>query len=1009
MRSKKRMLIALALTFIGALIFACSCKTENDTGGAEMPAKYDESNFKGSGIIGVPDIFDRVGYGAESYYTFSDDGSVALKNNFYAPLKNSRTDEGIIVETTLSRADGESSATQSPLTGAVYFYADITRYRVYVVGEKAEYSYLVINGIERSGGTTVNHERRYRIPLPAYKTGERITVKIVLVKGECDLTLTTEASRIYYKITEETPYEATSGFETSLSDFFGEGKKAVGLESLDVSAVFNDISFTLGNDAANGELDRQMLTVGVVNMSDGENSDVGGRVVVSEEKPARGSSVTVTVSIKSGYYLESLKINGENRKNRLVANKANNVETYSYDIGGIQTDTVVTAVFKSGEEKKYRVSGEYSYSSGKYDEASGKCLNDGDELSVSAGIYSGTACDGNFEIYLPDGEYFITLESEFFPSETETVTVCGDDVDNVDITFGKLKFSTEMRFNADDSVTFSANNSVRMIEGAVADEGFVFEYMVKGGVGSWFNTGGLYITYDDKATAGGKEVDVVNFDYIFVYNTSKQAEVVLIQQIKRSDNGPAYLTSYPYTDLRNPIKVTIAYYNGSYYFAFDDKYAIEINKSTELNTQQGTLDTQKFFGAKTRRLGLRNYDSAATFSSVSYKLGDAAAVAEIAAMKAKYALKTSDGGSAKFVEKGVTLSGNSCRKTIGKEMSVVIRPNNGKYVDEFTVDGVNKKSLLQGPYLEYDENGENAKRIYRYDFSVEKGGGGISVTFNDSEKTYAVKGSYSSENGNNKAIVYTDGGYTGTAENGLFSIKLPVGTHILIFESPDGLLATKKVTVDGERDYSGSIGEIKLSRVSLETGTGIEENNDGKYVMRYGSGNDFHYFIAGGERISVAGAFSVEFTMQNNASAAFYKSCAFFAQKGSTTNSLFILGQGKGALIALYDPNCGNNPDGSAFYTIDKAEYSETALTKVKIAYYKNAYYISFDGAAPIKISRKDMAKLLYADQISDEFFSCGIRTLGIRIKDTGATVGDINLRLGETNTLKAINAMSGK
>ena len=1006
MKITKIKLLVLAFFAVVTTVCFASCGSGGNGGGASAPsAKYDESGFEGSGMIGIPDMFDRVGYGTEKSYIFGSDGSVSLSGNFYAPLKNSKTKEGIVVETTVSRADGQSEATGSPLTGAVFFLASGTRYRLYVTGENAEYSYLTINGIKSSGGSSVSYERRYKIPLIGYKTGESLKLKVVLINGECDVTLDAGASRIYYKITNKTPYESTSGFETSLTDFFGDGEKAIGLESLDVSANFKDTVFVTGDEYANTEIDRQKLFVSVANVLDGQNSSAGGSVSVSEDRPLRGESLKASVTLKEGYYLESLKVNGENVKNRLVAEEGADNEKYVYEIAGIQTDTLITATFKSGEEQKYLVSGEYSYSSGTYDELGERCINDGDELTVTAGIYKGTAANGTFEIYLPDGEHFINIESLMFPAAEKAVTVYGAEQSDVQIAFEKLKFSPEMRFNDDNSVTFSAQRSVRMIEGAVADEGFVFEYTVKGGVGAWFNTGGLYILYDDKITTDGKEVSTVNFDWLFVYNTSKCAEVVLIQEITRSDNGPAYLTSYPYADLKSPIKVTVVYYNESYYFAFDDKYTVEINKSTELNEAQGKLNAEKFFGAKTRRLGLKNYDSAATFSSISYRLGNAAAKAEIEAMKAKYTLKTAAGGSAKFTEKGVTLVGSSIRRSVGNDLSVIVEPDNGKYVDGFIVDGEDKRSLLQGPYIEYDGNGENARRVYRYDFSAEKGDKIISVTFADSEKKYVVQGSYKTESGGGDVIVKASGGYTGRAEKGKFSIGLPSGTHTVYFRSADGQIATRKVEV---RDSDVELGEVELSLITIESGAGLTETEKGTYSMRYGAGNDYHYFVAGGERVNIADSFVVEFTMQNEASSMFYRSCALFAAKGKTTNALFILKQGKNALIGLHDPAAGNNPDGSAYYEVKNAEYSETEATKVKIAFYKNAYYISFGAASPIRISSEDIEKLLYPEQITNEFFSCGIRTLGIRIKDAGATVSEISVKPGEEDAKAAVNAMAG-
>ncbi|MDE7373270.1 MAG: hypothetical protein K2N18_04325, partial [Clostridia bacterium] len=368
-----------------------------------------------------------VGYGPLSSYEFFEDGSVALNSKFYAPLKNSRTGEGFVASLSVERRDGVFDVmTESANTGALLVITDDksldirTRHRIYVVGVDDETSYLIVSGVETSSGSTTYYERRYLIPLGGYCTGAPLKMQAAYYKNAYYITVTDgEGTSIFKKIDKDTAFTENPGFSSNMKSFFESEKveRVLGLESLDYKAKFSSVEFKLGDANAAPYAVVPKHTVTAVN-----TTPDGGSISVSDENPYKGEAVTVTVKPNDGYYLSTFTVDGVNSKYRLYRAAEG---AYEYEIIGVQKDMSVEVVYAEGTETTYAVTGTYAYTSGMYNSVTDKFENEGDEVSVSAGIYEGTAENGTFGINLPAEYCEIKLSSKKFPAAEKAVTIEG--------------------------------------------------------------------------------------------------------------------------------------------------------------------------------------------------------------------------------------------------------------------------------------------------------------------------------------------------------------------------------------------------------------------------------------------------------------------------------------------------------------------------------------------------------------------------------------------------------
>lgn len=962
----------------------CVLGRDADAGEAQNAA-MDTGAFQGSGIVGIPDLLDMVGYGSMSSYEYDEEGGVALQANFFAPLRGSNAEGAFVAEATISRADGVYDVmTEAANTGAISVLTEHVRHRIYVVGVDDETSYIVVNGAQKQayGNNYDYFERRYPIPLGGYCTGAPIEMQVVYYRNTYYIKLETNGSTVFTSIDRNTDFIENSSFPSTMSEFFAEGERTLCLESLDLRAHFGNISFTLGESAESSILRTQC------HVSTTNSSPEGGMLTVSDPNPMRGKTVLVTLKPNGGYYLDKFTVNGVDMKGKLSLAEDG---AYQYSIIAIQEDTAIRATYKAGVEEKYLVTGSYSYSSGVYEKGIG-IINEGDEITVTAGIYTGTAQGGHFEIELPNGRFTIELQSEMFPAATKDVFVHGGTADAGDICFKRINFDPVVSYNANDSVTFSASRTTRLFENVSAEEGFVVNFTVTGGTTGWFRTGGLVMEYDTRNSAG---IPVVYYDYIFFYNTGSIAEAVLVQSSTRWDNGPVARTTYPYADLLSPLKVTVAYYDGTFHFILDDIYVFRIDKTSALDRTQGpSFDADDFFGAKTRRLGLRSYDSAATFADVSYQLGDDAAQQVIAETKGAVTATAGEGGnvSVKTLTGAAVPSGTIY--DIGTEVVLTVTPEQGKFIQKLTLNGEDKTSLLSGPFKQAD--GTSFYKLYT---KVTRNGLNFHATFKDTEAKHAVTGKVAFAEGLSATnVTLQANGYTGTVESGNFSIDLPDGTFVLTFADEKGNFATKEVTVAGKAVNAGIVTIVPFG---LTNDVGLVKEGD-SYTLQRATGGIYHPLA--GDIVASEG-FAVTFTVQGSASEAWYNCLGFYFVKNGVTYSICIRDNNGEALVGLLQSDAGTSAGAMYYYT--HRPYNITEPLEISIVYYREVFYIAFgDFAFTVSAGNYSNSVFSHPEQITKEFFTAGYRSLGFRAMDTGGTLSNVSYVLGDEATYERMQTL---
>ena len=899
---------------------------------------------------------------------------VARKN---VPLRYSRTAKGFRASVSVERKDGEFDImTSSWNTGGLFVKTENIRHRIFVVGIDSDTSYLIVAGTcKQAYGTNYDFfERRYVVPLKDYCTGAPLDLEVVYYKNAYYITMQDGKQSVFKKIDADTPFTEVTGVSSEMTEFFEDGERILGLETLDVPIRFSNVVFKTGNKAAKAAVTDEVHDITVKNKNKNK-----GSVEVSAKEVPKGEAAVIDVKPNEGCYLKTFTVNGMDCKGFI---EMNDEGKYQYTIVGIQSDTVIEAKFASGEETKYLVTGNFTYTSGDSNAVTDSCENSGDTVSIKAGMYQGTVKeDGRFEIELPKGVFKLQLQSEHYPATTKKIVVTDEPVEVGEIQFKRLKFTTDVSYNADDSLTMSTNRSSYKFDEAAVEDGWVVHYTVQGAVGGWFNTGGLYIENSDGS-----------WDAIFIYSRGGKAEVVMIESDQRYDNGPVYRTSYDYASCLESLDVTIAYYRKTYHVILGDSYACSIDATTALDTTQGTL-TEEFFANKPRLLGLRNYDSAATFSNLKFERGVDAVWKVILSKNVNVQVTAGAGGAVSLLSNGQTLPLESVQ-TIGTNIACEISTQPGYYIDAFTNNKKDVRSQLTGPFE------KDGKTVYLYNFKVAKGGQNMKVTFTKNAPTLqTVSGSYSYAEGLSQSpISVTSGGYVGTVKDGKYSISLPTGTHIITLRDANGVYATKEVVV---KDKSVSDADVVMQKLDYQGEQGVTVAGKSFTVARAG-GFNYKYFP---NELVASDAFAVSYTV-NGTGTRWFNGGGLFFEKDGVKYTIFVKASSGKATIMLLQPNVGSSY-GSANYYSDYTYGTNEQELKVTVVYYNETLYIQLGNGAFYKFhTPSDMSK--YPDQIDNTLFSVGYRKLGFASLDESATFKDVTYVLGNENVKKLYSHVIG-
>ena len=206
-----------------------------------------------------------------------------------------------------------------------------------------------------------------------------------------------------------------------------------------------------------------------------------------------------------------------------------------------------------------------------------------------------------------------------------------------------------LTFNGD-SVSFSERKMMRTFKDGVAEEGFVVSYTVQGDNPdyTWVDSGGLYIelmgetVVVDEATNQTEALyhDIVIFQDPATYGQPTIASNACVWIVENgvathggTEEGAGFRTDMSFVLSRNPVQVKIVYYNEAYYFMLDKTCKVKIDANTTFNNAERFVNKDKFFKAGKRKLGFRTAMTPATYSKISYELGNDAALSALQSMK----------------------------------------------------------------------------------------------------------------------------------------------------------------------------------------------------------------------------------------------------------------------------------------------------------------------------------------------------------------------------------------
>ena len=195
----------------------------------------------------------------------------------------------------------------------------------------------------------------------------------------------------------------------------------------------------------------------------------------------------------------------------------------------------------------------------------------------------------------------------------------------------------------EDSVSIDDKRTVKLFKDCEVEEGegFVVSYTVEGNNPEYkyANTGGLYIEYEDDVEEEIEGNGSKLWHNLIIFHDPwgqmhANACVWIIENgpYAQKGDGAFYRTEMPFAIASNPVKVTIVYYDEAYYIELDNSYTVKLTADM-IPANEEKINVEKFFAAGNRKIGFRSAETGATFSKVSYSIGNEAALEAIKEMK----------------------------------------------------------------------------------------------------------------------------------------------------------------------------------------------------------------------------------------------------------------------------------------------------------------------------------------------------------------------------------------
>lgn len=382
---------------------------------------------------------------------------------------------------------------------------------------------------------------------------------------------------------------------------------------------------------------------------------------------------------------------GKNGENIVWSNNL-----YDFETEGAK-ETLGNMYFKVDNRERVTLTGSYEYGSGRYDAASGKYMNDGDNVTVKVGGAEAIVNTENqtytLDNVIKGSTYDITVESDYF----QTVTLNAVEADGntqeekVILKSPKMASETGVTYGGNGYVTI-AKDTAALFAGnsaTAAGEGFVVKYTLsKSSNTGWFNRGGLHVTTN--ATERNEH------DFGLVSTGAKWMLYAKQSGVSGRDNLSNGFADFNVNDEWN---VTMVYSDGVYYTNLSSKDGAKTYTTAYLEQSFTYVKGKEIVSSSvTRSLGLSSYcDSgyATIFTDISYAIGS-----EIARKTAK---------ELPAAEFNVTVAGNKRFALPNAEA----KDGEGFVINYTVVDnGSTANQRRGGLYIVSNDNG--SERRYRF-------------------------------------------------------------------------------------------------------------------------------------------------------------------------------------------------------------------------------------------------------------------------------------------------------
>ena len=681
-----------------------------------------------------------------------------------------------------------------------------------------------------------------------------------------------------------------------------------------------------------------------------------------------GSSLTKPdIQDKSGYHFS-----GWQNKNGTAA--------WNFETDTVKGNTSLYGNFL----RMVNVTGNYEYTSGRY--AGGKITNPDDKVTVTSGKYEGIVDTETqtYSISVPEGTNELTFTSELFQSVKTTVEATeGATAEEVVFSHVLLEDISDKAVNPAVEVengyaVWSKKNVA--IKGAVAEEGFVLNYVLAGTSSTdWYYRGFIGVTLDNGT----------NHSMSFITSSGKLS--LAWNNSATTYNSSTAYKNLGYADVKTEdLKVTLVYYRNVYYFFLNDEYACKVSERADLNQYTGYFSPDALTDG-IRTLSLSTVNITSTYKNISYKLGDEIALETVRSIPVNIT-----GEDAMTLNVGYGTKNSSAFVITAYPDYTVTVAGNEKITWEETT-----KSLRI----------EEGLPIGTYPVTITVDNGSLQKTI---DFTLTVKeipmvtltGSYSYLSGTemsgkiinpNDTVTVTSGEYTGTVDAAAqtYSIRVPEGTSAeLTFTSAMFCDVVKEVSAEED----GTAENVQFTVPKLNSYAGVTKLDNG-VKLATSVKNTGAVQLAG---VTAEEGFVMTYTLDGTTGSEwFYRAYIGIKVEGGVNHAFtFMTTGGKLALSAHQTHNVKVGNQGYVQLGVSDAKAESLTVTMV---YYDGAYYffvkdqvVQFAGWASLNTNTTYEFRTGGDTKSNDPtMYRSGRRTLFLMAGERACSVTDISYQLG--------------